>query len=93
MYIANECFLAKVISLDYDGGGSVTQILDYNYIGSISAVDDDIFVSTNDGTTNATAYMEVRAQCRGRIDMRNSWNTGNLVDSVGWHSVRSAQGG
>jgi hypothetical protein len=59
MYIANECYDAKVVSLDYNGSNPVVQYLANNYAGAIIAIDDNIFVSTTDGTTNSTAFLEV----------------------------------
>jgi hypothetical protein len=60
MYIANECRIAKIISMDYDGTDTAVHRLTHSFVGSVLAIDDAIFVTTNDGGTNSTAYMEVR---------------------------------
>jgi hypothetical protein len=66
MYIANQCHLAQVVSLPVDAADSTAaaagasyHILTYNYAGSINAVNDNLFVTTTDGSTNATAFLEV----------------------------------
>jgi hypothetical protein len=66
MYIANQCSLARVISLPVDAAdnataatGAVAHTLANNYAGSINAVNDNLFVTTTNGTTNATAFLEV----------------------------------
>jgi hypothetical protein len=59
MYIPNECYTAKVVSLNYAGGAPSVKLLANNYPGSISAIDDVIYTTTTDGATNATAFVEV----------------------------------
>jgi hypothetical protein len=60
MYIANECYNAKVVSLDYNGTNPAVHTLTNNYPGSITAINDNIFATTTDGTTNSTAFLEVK---------------------------------
>jgi hypothetical protein len=66
MYIANQCYLGQVISLDVAATSAsaasstaVTHLLARNYPGSINAINDKLFATTTDGATNATAYLEV----------------------------------
>jgi hypothetical protein len=59
MYIANECRTAKVVSMEYNGTSVAVQQLAHEYPGSVMAIDDAIYATTTDGTTNSTAFIEV----------------------------------
>jgi hypothetical protein len=66
MYIANQCYLGQVISLDVAATSAsdasstaVAHLLAGNYPGSINVINDNLFVTTTDGATNATGYLEV----------------------------------